>query len=723
MKTTFFCLCCFTLASFFASDVHGQVWEQTSGPGGDWIQSIAVNDQGHIFVVSRGLHRSTNKGQTWTQVFSQAPNFSLKKIFAQPSGTLILLLTHYSQPHTIDTAISGVYSSKDNGDTWLRISRSSELWQGAGGDLFVINNNQLVRSTDDGTSWVNINFTGIGSYYYDVTSDAAGKLFVCKDYLYRSTDNGYSWSKVVNGVPTRAGAFYAVKAGPDGLTFAFSGSGGQNDFVYRSIDGGRTWKVDSTFTNKVAILINTKNEILATGYPLRFSLDTGKTWTPFNFSFSANPASAAEVEGTFLLSTNRALYRFDPASGELKLLALPNGNIPACLAHSGGGLIAVSQVGYPGSYGESELTIWHSYTQGVTWQVAMTLKDDDYNDYVTMLALVEDSSGNILGPAAGSIVRSIDSGKNWSIVKKDLVSAGTIRSLAVRFTGDIFAASTNEGVFRSTDNGDTWDQLNAGITDQHLYSIAVHQNGDVYAGGKNTIYRSKTNGITWEKMTTDFPSGGNVTAIVVSTQGNVIAGIENAGVFWSTDNGETWTKRAEGFTATKVNALLSTPVGKVFAGTDEGIFYLDTVSNADWTQYSSGLTAKNVQTLCRDAAGRIYAGTDVSGIFRSIETFNIIAPSEVRQQDTYRTLTSLGAAYPNPTYSSATIPFSLVDKTYIRMEVVDMMGRTIAILANGIYNVGGYAATFDGSACDAGTYFVRLQTGATSIAKTIVIEK
>jgi len=183
-------------------------------------------------------------------------------------------------------------------------------------------------------------------------------------------------------------------------------------------------------------------------------------------------------------------------------------------------------------------------------------------------------------------------------------------------------------MFRSTDNGITWDQLNAGIKNQSIFSLAVHQNGDIYAGSQNIIYKSTDIGLTWQQLTTNFPKGaGNISSLVVNTQGNIIAGVDNAGVFWSTDNGATWSLKALGLNATKINALVSTPSGKVFAATNNGIFFLDIIPNANWIKFDQGVTAKNVLSLCRDQLGRLFAGTDVSGVFSSIQTFNVAHPN------------------------------------------------------------------------------------------------
>src|SRR5205085_9365468 len=110
---------------------------------------------------------------------------------------------------------------------------------------------------------------------------------------------------------------------------------------------------------------------------------------------------------------------------------------------------------------------------------------------------------------------------------------------------------------------------------------------------------------------------------------DVIAAVNGTGVYWSNDNGGTWTELANGLPTTTVNALLSTPSGVVFAGTDSGVFRLD-IQTTTWTHYLDGLTTKNILSLTRSAEGRVFAGSDGSGVFASQQFFNVAQPKNVK---------------------------------------------------------------------------------------------
>jgi hypothetical protein len=79
--------------------------------------------------------------------------------------------------------------------------------------------------------------------------------------------------------------------------------------------------------------------------------------------------------------------------------------------------------------------------------------------------------------------------------------------------------------------------------------------------------------------------------------------------------------------------------------------------------------------------------------------------------------------YPNPFNIRTTIRFSVPVRTHCRLEIFDMLGRVINILANQTFNAGEYKYNFDGSDYASGMYFVKLTTPGNASAKKFVIIK
>ena len=67
-----------------------------------------------------------------------------------------------------------------------------------------------------------------------------------------------------------------------------------------------------------------------------------------------------------------------------------------------------------------------------------------------------------------------------------------VYALAINASGDIFAGTWGGGIFRSTDNGESWTEVNTGITVPYILSFAINASGDLFAGADfgGGVYRS-----------------------------------------------------------------------------------------------------------------------------------------------------------------------------------------------------------------------------------------
>jgi hypothetical protein len=105
--------------------------------------------------------------------------------------------------------------------------------------------------------------------------------------------------------------------------------------------------------------------------------------------------------------------------------------------------------------------------------------------------------------------------------------------------------------------------------------------------------------------------------------------------------------------------------------------------------------------------------------------------TSVTKNNNYPTKYSLSQNYPNPFNSSTIIKYTIPKndkretkdgKTFIRLNVFDVLGREVATLVNEKQKPGNYEVEFDGSKLTSGVYFYRLQTrNYTSTKKMILL--
>ena len=84
------------------------------------------------------------------------------------------------------------------------------------------------------------------------------------------------------------------------------------------------------------------------------------------------------------------------------------------------------------------------------------------------------------------------------------------------------------------------------------------------------------------------------------------------------------------------------------------------------------------------------------------------------------------AAYPNPFNPTTTIKFTIPVGTGHApslLKVFDVLGREVATLVNEVKEPGTYTVQWDGSGVASGVYFYRLDAGAFTQTKRLVLMK
>jgi photosystem II stability/assembly factor-like uncharacterized protein len=182
-------------------------------------------------------------------------------------------------------------------------------------------------------------------------------------------------------------------------------------------------------------------------------------------------------------------------------------------------------------------SIYKSTDGGATW-TPMGLRGESISD----LAVDPHDPSRLLAAAAGGLFLSHDSGEMWVQVNP---RPGPIAPLYENVAFDpvtpgvAYAASANLGVFKSTDDGETWTAKNQGLPGAALWQLGVSPAGVLYVTpiGSSAVYRSQDKAESWSLL-------GTLPEVLVQAFGfsgeTVFAGTTH-GIFRKDENGPGWT--------------------------------------------------------------------------------------------------------------------------------------------------------------------------------------
>ena len=187
---------------------------------------------------------------------------------------------------------------------------------------------------------------------------------------------------------------------------------------------------------------------------------------------------------------------------------------------------------------------------------------------------VDPSNSNTiyLGAPAGGIWKSIDNGVTWAPLTDELPQIG-VSGIAVDYsnsnviyiaTGDKDAGdSYSVGVFKSTDGGLTWNAT--GVMGESNPSragdILIHptNNQIFWCATNNGIYKTTNAGNTWSQVQSGNFSQGNIR--LKPGDPSTIYGVSDTSFYRSTDSGTTFTQVTSGLTLSSSRLLMDvTPV-------------------------------------------------------------------------------------------------------------------------------------------------------------------
>lgn len=565
------------------------LFKSTDG-GNTWTQSINWTYQQNLGIwdvvynplkpstvyvaATNGVWKTTNSGATWAQVLTIPQVMSLA-IHDVDTNILLCGVGNYG------STLHGVYRTANSGGTWTNITSGlpAQTYEGRVTIATYTNNNNIMYahicdiynsigvyfSTDAGLTWTQRSATDEASYqgWYAkgllVQPGNPYSLLTCGVDLYYSSDTGRIFSQLDN-----------VSFNP-------------NNYMHTDVHG---------------LIANPKNQnmvyILTDGGLFR-SNDFGNTYYECTGGYITTQSyigSISTTDTTVMLSGLQDNYTIGFVS---------NSNWQSIVGGDGC-YNAIDHTNEQVQYGAYQYLNVYQTTD--LWNTANQILNEpsnanSNNNYAAFLApyILCYSNTQYIYAGAQDLLMSNNGGASFNIMGNSPVNNGTwITCIAASFTNTdsiYFATAPDTTIpfkmFFSANQGTNVTDITSGLPNRFPRKIAVNPSNSkevyiVFSGfGTGHVYKSLNGGGTWTDISTSLPDMPFETVTVDPKYPKHLFVGCDFGVFYSTDDGATWTMYDTGFPdATEVFDLLVSPL--------DHYLYAFTYGRGQWKRDLSDIT-------------------------------------------------------------------------------------------------------------------------------------
>ncbi|MDD2527652.1 MAG: T9SS type A sorting domain-containing protein [Lentimicrobiaceae bacterium] len=643
------------------------------------VNAIAFHptDENTVYIgaPSGGLWKTTDNGLTWVSFTDVLPTLGVSDIVVDHTEAEVIYMGTGDRDAG-DAPGLGVWKSFDGGETW----QPSNTGMGNVTVSKLImhpNNNQLImaatnsgiyKSTDGGLSWSKKASGDFKDLVFKpdnpniVYGAQAGNFF-------RSVNNGETFTRISNGLPTGYRSGIAVTpANPELVYFIITNSDSFKG-LYRSTDAGLSFSLRSTQPNIMAwdcaggsggqawydldIAADPVNPevIYAGGVNCFKSTNGGNSWfiTSHWTGDCGVQAVHADLHVLEFSPLNNRLYAGNDGG------AYWTGNEGQTWTEISDGLV-ISQAYKIGQSATNRDLVINGYQDngtstyiGGTWEAvgggdgmecAFDPNDDRYS-YSTVYYGVINRIFNHYpqGRIAGQNVNGITESGAW--VTPFLIDHNDGNIMFIGYKN--VWRSTN--IKASSTNSVSWTKISDINTNNLSVLVQSRANTDIiYAANGANLYRSdnvKAAAVQWTTLSSNLPVNKTITAIETSpADENVVYVVQQNKIFKSINKGLTWQDITGGLPDVQMNTLVyyrNSPEG-LYLGTDIGVFYKDAPME-DWILYSNGFPVSGIVTeleIYYDSTGPandvIRAGTYGRGLWESPMNYSIPQPDFVASE-------------------------------------------------------------------------------------------
>jgi len=267
-------------------------------------------------------------------------------------------------------------------------------------------------------------------------------------------------------------------------------------------------------------------------------------------------------------------------------------------------------------YAGTTTGVYKSVDSGLNWSRAINAV---VNERVLSLAIDPLAPSTLyagtearLGGIEGGVFKSTNSGMNWTTVYfGGFLSSTSVDAIAIDPANPsiLYISSSSQRILKSSNGGNTWAQMNAGLPSVFVHALAVDPvvPSTIYAGVTTDVFvaesmfKSTDSGANWLATSTGI-SNIDVTTLAIdpATPSILYAGTATGGVFKSADGGRNWSASNTGLTANHVTAFAIDPVSPttLYAGGFNGnVFKFQPVVALSLNGTSFNSTTNKTMTL------------------------------------------------------------------------------------------------------------------------------
>lgn len=246
-----------------------------------------VNNDGgktiYVGTAGGGIWKTTNAGASFKPIFDKYVQSIGALAIDQKNPKTIYAGTGESNMRNSVSIGDGLYKSTDGGDNWTKIgldstehiskvlidpNNSNIVYVAAPGPLWNDSKHRgLYKSTDAGKTWETILFISNKAGVADLEIDPSNSNILYATTwefrrlpyafssggngsgMYKSTDGGKTWKELSNGLPKKPFGRVALALAPSAPQNLLAIVESENTGLYISADGGETWKEQSATEN------------------------------------------------------------------------------------------------------------------------------------------------------------------------------------------------------------------------------------------------------------------------------------------------------------------------------------------------------------------------------------------------------------------------------------------------------------------------------------------